>query len=752
MAVLCCFLAAALALSLLAARFLLGGVAQACALALPLACSLVLAMEGAGTSVNGRWLAIVGLVALSVAGGVWLPRGPTVKSPTSEGTSAESHKGWASARQSSSGWAGSALVLLLLLLIPQLHFQALELDPLAWKRQAVTQALAIGASPQGLFVPGVATTVSGYERFLAGLLPVGWDPLTLEWCLAPVLLLGSVGLLYSLVWPDSRRQGEVALAVFLAMMLPWGEGPPLVGVWGGATPLALSTLLAALVLARRLLDSSLLSRGPAAVATAAISWFVVVGALARFSTDLAWLLGLALILGWPFVIGAKNSKLPRAVRGGVGILLVLLLAVGIVWSRPVWNWDLAMPELSLTNLPFVLSPLSLLFLIQAGHRSGLFFWLLGVLAVLAPGVESQSPSLRPELAALGLSLSLALTLAGATRLSRWRTPATLSAIALSIALFWSVGQALGPSLARVRSGGGWPLMAPPALWRVQRVEMGVGVPDIDCARTLATQVLPGERLLTNLGSEVLGLGPDAVVAALSGVGLAGWRGEAEPVSPSDVQRDVLYLALQASGRPDLLWNSGVSWLLLRPSSDSLEKALRRSPHVRLGVSQGEGEARRDLWKVEPSPSLAIDRLPAQPPFRSRTVLVEKGKVSSLERPLAEAWIPEQPLHLQISALNEQSVPARLGWLRVEVLDEGGRQAWKPIHYLLGANPLPAGTGDLQEVVVIAPRVPGLYTVTGRLLSKEGAGEKLFEFSLSVEQGREGEGEVEHHGAPPAENL
>ena len=70
-------------------------------------------------------------------------------------------------------------------------------------------------------------------------------------------------------------------------------------------------------------------------------------------------------------------------------------------------------------------------------------------------------------------------------------------------------------------------------------------------------------------------------------------------------------------------------------------------------------------------------------------------------------------------------------MRLEVRDAEGRPATDPIHYLLGANPLPGKTGDLQEVVFITPLQEGTYTVVGELLGENGTPSPLFSFPIRV---------------------
>ncbi len=506
----------------------------------------------------------------------------------------------------------------------QLHWQALTLDPRAWKSHAAVQALANGSSPDPLFYPEGTSSLTGYEKLLACLLPAGWDPLILEWILDPFLLLASITLLWHLLRRYGATSASATCVVGLAFLLGWNEAAPsLLQSWHGAVPVAVSLLISALVL--------------------------------------------------------LDTVLPRRLLGA-------LITLGL---------------------------------------AGL---------AIAPGTTTD---LLLPLASLACALPLGLGLHWLWDSTRFRGLSRAAAVIVAFLLLTPFAQALAPSLVRVYSERGWPLMVPPALWRVQRPELGTTLPDISCAQLLATQQLPGELLLTNLGGGPTGLAPDAVVAALSGVHIAGWEATGVSLSPQAFRRDSLSLALVASGRPDLLWNSGVSWLLLQPPAEGLEQALARSPHVRLEFSSEHGATRRTLWRVAPSPSLAVGRLPSQPPFRSRTVLMTPDGPRSLERLENISWSLTQPYRLQVSAFNEQSVTARLGWLRLEVLNAEGKPAMAPLFYLLGANPLPSGTGDQQEVTFITPDGFGEYLVRGSLLTRHHQSETLFEFPLELSVSRQG---------------
>jgi hypothetical protein len=409
-------------------------------------------------------------------------------------------------------------------------------------------------------------------------------------------------------------------------------------------------------------------------------------------------------------------------------------------------------------LPLFTAPLTLLWLLRRRHWPGLAFWIFAAWAYLVPALVDFGPLyeyeyFRWEFAAgfafsvpLGLMCGSLLDTAGSggiARSGRHSVQLTLGRRALLVGLGWLLlVLALWPAEKMVNQAvievqkHGWPWQVPPGAWRVGRPELGVSEPDIACAQRLAEQILPGEMALTNLGSEApAGLWPDSVVSALSGARMAGRahppEGERLHAHPNS-QRSGLEKALMASGRPDLLWNSGITWLLLDPSSSSLDEALKASPHALLVTEQGAPNGPvRQLWKLAPPPSLAIGRLPSQPPFRSQTLFRSAGGLRPLDRLEDVEWRVGRPYRLQIAAFNGGQQTARLGWLRVTVRDSQGRPASDPLCYLLGANPLPPGSGDLHEVVFVTPLQEGTFTVRGELLTGPDQAAPLFSFPITL---------------------
>jgi hypothetical protein len=410
-------------------------------------------------------------------------------------------------------------------------------------------------------------------------------------------------------------------------------------------------------------------------------------------------------------------------------------------------------------LPVLLAPLTLLWLLWRRHWPGLAFWLFGAWAYLVPGLIDFGPIyeweyFRWEFAAgfafsvpLGLMIGSLLNTPGAGGFGREdgaefrlvltrKLPLVLAGWVLLVLALWPGEKMINRAIIEIQKNG-WPTQFPPGDWRVARPELGVCQADIRCAQRLASQILPGESVLTNLGSESpLGLWPDSVVSALSGARVAGRahppEGRRLHAHPN-YHRSSLQKALTASARPDLLWNSGVSWLLLDPQAGTLDEALAGSPHALLECREKTADGlQRELWKLAPPPSLAIERCPSQPPFRSQTLLLPaEGGALPLTRLQGREWRCGKAYRLRIDAFNARPEIARLGWLRIRIVDQQGADASDPISYLLGANPLPSGTGDRNEVVFVTPISEGNFTVIGELLTGPTTSEPLFSFPIEL---------------------
>lgn len=414
-------------------------------------------------------------------------------------------------------------------------------------------------------------------------------------------------------------------------------------------------------------------------------------------------------------------------------------------------------------MPLFCAPFTLLWLLRRRHWPGLAFWAFGAWAYLVPGLVDFGPLYEWEYfrwefaAAFAFAVPLGLMCGsmldapasgeardliqredGVVRivLDR-RLLVVLAGWVLLWLSLWPAEKMINRAIIDVQKYG-WPWQIPAGAWRVARPELGVNEADIRCAQKLAEQILPGEVVLTNLGSESpLGLWPDCVVSALSGARVAGRAHPPEGVrihAFPNYHRSALQKALTTSARPDLLWNSGVTWLLLDPDAGPLDEALSRSPHALLVCREKtRGGIRRDLWKLAPPPSLAISRLPSQPPFRSQVLFLPgEGGTMPLDKLEGREWRTNTPYRLRVAAFNaRERDTARLGWLRIEIRDGKGRRATDPITYLLGANPLPAGTGDLHEVIFVTPLIEGDFTVVGELLQGDKAATPLFSFPLKL---------------------
>lgn len=416
------------------------------------------------------------------------------------------------------------------------------------------------------------------------------------------------------------------------------------------------------------------------------------------------------------------------------------------------------PALLATHwLPVFLAPFTLAWVLRRRHWPGLAFWAFGAWAYLVPGLIDFGPVyeweyFRWEFAA-GFALAVPLGLLcgslidtpgwgrfrktedGAVEITVTRQTALvlLGWLLLALAL-WPGEKLVNKAIIEVQKRG-WPSFHVDD-WRAARPELGVGPADLRAAHRLAQQILPGEVVMTNLGSESpLGLWVDCVVSALTGARVAGRahppEGRRLHAHPN-YHRSSVEKALRASGRPDLLWNSSTSWLFLDPGDTALDEALGKSPHALLEARESDPDGRtRELWRLDPPPNLAVERLPSQPPFRTQSVFLDGDKPRALDTLASQEWRCGQSYRLRVSAFNGQPESARLGWLRIRVLDELGAEATDPLFYLLGVNPLPSMSGDVQDVVFVTPIVEGRFTVVGELMTSAEAGDKVFEIPLNL---------------------
>ncbi len=713
MALLCCLVTAVFGFSFLVSRRLCPQIGTALALAVPLACSLAVLGSKMWSSVGGRWPTAGFCLVFSLLL-LLRPSQRDDDKPLSP--------------------AGPPALSLLGILALQLHFQTQTLDAQSWWNDAQAAALSSGLSPELPFlVAAQSDALQGatpYAKFLAFLLPTGWDPLSLQWVLAPLLLLSSVKLLWhSLIrWEPSS---VVTLCTVLAVLFGshLGKADLLLEHWQGSLPLILCLLLSSIWWIQELLATVPTARPAGDPELRFLIWALLVYALGTLSAELYWLLGLltaALVLAT-----LLNSTYRKVGQGLLGFSLLSLAVIGQSLRSVPMTWQSPPSPAEFATLgPIVfLAPVTLVWVLRYRHWPALIFWLLGFLAVVVPGPTTEQAILRLSVVALSFAVPFGLT-AGSLLTTKAKLSRSVGVAFLCLAIVPGVISA-APSFQHLRQEGGWPLMSPPSLWRVQRPEFGVDRGVIDCAQALSSRLVPGEVLLTNLGNDQTGAAPDSVIASLTGARIEGWRPLPNAQTPTDYYRSSLSLALQSSGRPDLLWTSGVSWLLTRAGNTSLDQALKSSRHARLEYSQSEGDERYQLWHIAPSPSLAVERLPSQPPFRNRTLLFDGEAYVGLAKGESLEWQPSSPYRLEISAFNEQERTARLGWLRLEVQDQNEQLACDPLFYLLGANPLPPQTGDLQEVVFITPRENGVFRVRGLLLMENAQTATLFEFSISI---------------------
>ena len=643
---------------------------------------------------------------------------------------------------------GPPALLLLGLFALQLHFQSQTLSPESWRYGAQAAALSSGLPVEVPFLTSVPVETlsrnSTYARFLAFFLCSGNDPLSVEWVLSPLLLLSCSGLLWHTLsrWASSPQEASIALLfAFVGCRL---GGEHLLSHWNDRLPLTLCLLLGTVWWIQEqiaVIPTNGLVKEPE---LRFLIWATMVYALGLVTPGIYELL-LALTLA--ILIAVLSSSTYRKVgQGLLGFAFVSLLvfAQSLLTVSAARQPAFSGQELTSLGPLLLLAPLTLAWSLKSRHWPSLAFWFLGLLAAIVPNSHPDDSLIRFGILSVSLAVPLGLTTASLLFSSSKGLRAS-GLILLSLGLAPAL-LSLKPGLLRLYHEGGWPLMTPASHWRAQRPELGVDLALLDCAKTLSSQVLPGEILLSDLPEEGPHAQADCVISALTGLRIAGWTTSSPQAHLGALRRDGLSLALQASARPDLLWNPGISWLLLSQENGALKEALKASRHARFEASYSFGDRKYQLWQLAPSPSLAPERLPAQPPFRHRTLIIDDETPVNLAKSESVAWRPNSPYRLQISAFNEQTSTARLGWLRLEVFSNEGQSVVTPLHYLLGANPLPPQTGDLQEVVFVTPTEGGSYRVRGSLLTQNSESATLFEFSLSIS------GETSRDSSPGVELL
>ncbi len=150
-------------------------------------------------------------------------------------------------------------------------------------------------------------------------------------------------------------------------------------------------------------------------------------------------------------------------------------------------------------------------------------------------------------------------------------------------------------------------------------------------------------------------------------------------------------AFWATGRVELLGPS-CRWLVLpADQSPELQSGLKSCKRWLRAGPTFEGLQAYEI--------LAIPRAaaPSQPPFR-KALQLSPGPFRA-----------GQVVPLRLELYNATFETRRLGWIRVQLFREG--QALEPaLERLAGFTPLPARSGDIIELVLVAPEQPGDYEV------------------------------------------
>lgn len=652
------------------------------------------------------------------------------------------------------------------------HFQGARLGN--WIHDSLAAEYSLGVSPPvHPFFPEIPMgPIDARDVLMGFLLPRGSGPLEVAIWLEPLLALSASGLLFVTLKRGEARPGSL-LAGIAVPFFGIGSTSHLGLVEGFEENFGLlcATTILSFYLLLQVLELFDAPGEGGSFKSPVILWVstgAVWGVSALIEQGLfVQLLLCAVVLAIPAVIRSPHKLrliLGIAIATAVSATLLLALNGPSLFARPVeggqiWANLVHSIERSVTGnvyaWPVVLCPLSLLWLIRRRAWYGAPFWIFGGLSLLTSLPEPlwESSTSFGFAVPLGLMCGDLITLppssgsTGPLRLRR-RGLQALGAIVLVATLLPAVE---GLSQNILRGLGAQSMTSEPQeAWRLRHKDFGITPSDLAIAQALSSQILPGETVLTNLGGESLaGFWPDYVLTTLTGCLV---RGRTYPVplhlskdtlpgssSSPPYWRSALQKSLLAGKRLDLLWNSGIDWLVLDPSKSDLSEALELSGYARKAAgSIDETGTERELWNLGPPPTLQVGRIPSQPPFRSRTLLETSEGLLPLHRLGDFDWKPGQVYKIRVSAANPGRKAARLGWLRITIVDAQKSPATEPLFYLLGATPLPPGLGDIHEIVFAAPLVDGEFQVRADLMSDEGT-TQLFAFPL-------------HLGSPDRTNL
>ncbi len=409
-------------------------------------------------------------------------------------------------------------------------------------------------------------------------------------------------------------------------------------------------------------------------------------------------------------------------------------------------------------LPLFLSPFTLAWCLRRRHYPALAFWVFGAWAYLVPGLFDFGPVyeweyFRWEFAAgFGFAVPLGLWIASLLEPPKGAPPVwaldrdemlrlrfdfrhfpVFFGLLLLVAGLLPGQKLVNRAIIDLQKNGA-PGPISPSTWRIERSELGLRPVDIEASRALASLILPGETVMTNLGDETpFGLWPDCGVATLTGARISGRarppvdrRVHAHP----NYHRSAIFKALELSERLDLLWLSKTDWLFFDPNKSELPELLKGSPQARLVLEANSDEDHRQLWYLRVPPALGPDLLPATPPFRHRLVHVTDNGPASVADSSPGEWRSGTAYPLQLTVANPQEQEARLGWLRLRLEDPRGVVHQEPLHYLLGEGFLSPEAGDIQSIAFVTPLEEGLYDYVGELLTEDGP-QELFRFPIEI---------------------
>ncbi|MCE7868925.1 hypothetical protein DYH09_00960 [bacterium CPR1] len=172
-------------------------------------------------------------------------------------------------------------------------------------------------------------------------------------------------------------------------------------------------------------------------------------------------------------------------------------------------------------------------------------------------------------------------------------------------------------------------------------------------------------------------------------------------------------AFRATGRVELL-GSSCRWLILPAhQSPELQSGLKSSKRWLRAGPTFEGLQTYEILTI---PRAAA---PSQPPFRSSLQLAPGP------------YRGGQVVAMRLDLYNATFETRRPGWIRVQVYREG--QPLEPaLERLAGFTPLPARSGDVIDLVLVAPEQPGDYEVSIAMPhTMDGKPLELFRKSFSV---------------------